>query len=217
MQKFKISTNYGYVVTRIISDHPDCLVATLKIVDTRVNPPQRRYARIYVTLPNIHREVVKCMSSKEVSDRVSGFDWKTLRKMARNTTRRIGVGRLLSAAKKVSSEADSYGSAIYPPLGVTYNAIKRASRLLSDAENGSSSAIAIIQAIRSGAERGSQKHQKAAKVILSLYEASKKMDVNSWLSSRVSGWGSRYESSAPSSRSFVAPTRSLSLYRSGLR
>lgn len=213
MQKFKMATRYGYVIVRIISEHPDCLVAVIKIVDTRVSPPQCRHARIYVTLQNIRREVVKSFVQEGLADPVSGLDWKDLRRHTRTLAKRVGAERLMNVVRKISNEADKYGSAIYPPLGVTYNAIKKANRLLKKAAAGSTSAENILKAIRSGAERGNLAHQKAARVILTLFEASKNMNVDNWLSSRVCGWG---VSDIPSRR-FIAPSRSMSFYRSGLR
>lgn len=214
MQKFKVGTRYGFVIVRIISEHPDCLVAVIKVVDTRVSPPQCRYARIYVTLQNIRREVVKSFMAEGLTDPVSGLDWKELRQHTRSLAKRVGVERLMNVVRKVSNEADKYGSAIYPPLGVTFNAIKRANRLLKRAAAGSTAAENVLKAIRAGAERGSPAHQKAARVVLTLFEASKSMDIDDWLSNRVCGWS--VNNLAPNRR-FVAPSSSMSLYRSGLR
>ncbi len=214
MQKFKMATRYGYVIVRLISEHPDCLVAVIKIVDTRVSPPQCRYARIYVTLQNIRREVVKSFMQEGLTDPVSGLDWKELRQHTRSLAKKVGAARLMNVVSKVSSEADKYGSAIYPPLGVTFNAIKRASQLLKKAEAGSTAAENVLKAIRSGAERGNLAHQKAARVVLTLFEASKNFDIDDWLSSRVCGWDA---GNIRLNRQLVAPSRSMSLYRSGLR
>jgi hypothetical protein len=217
MEKFKLPTSYGYVVVRFVVEHPDCLAAIIKICDTRVSPPQCRYARVFVTLPNIRAEVFKGFSARGLTDGVAGFDWQSLKKMARKTARKVGGERLMNVVQKVAKDASSYGSAIYAPLGVTYNAIKKANSLLQKAESGVPVAIKVLEKIRRGAEAGDDSYKKTAKLVLTLYNASKKFSIDEWLSNRVSGWGSHYDRVS----SYLPPKSSGGFfggfYRSGLR
>lgn len=208
---FKLRTQYGYVCVRVSSETPDSITAILKIVDTRVSPPHCRYAKICVSLQNIRKEVIRCLHEKGLTDPVSGFSWKDLKRMTKATTRKVGSARLLNVVKKISTEADKYSSSIYPPLGVSYSEIRKASQLLRRAESGSKAAEGVIMKIKRGAMRGLPDYQKAAKVLVTLHEASKSIDIDTWLSARVSGLGGRQHS-----RTAIAIGSSSSFYRAGL-
>lgn len=182
MGKFRIDTAYGGLIAKTYITENSVLCADVFIVDKRVNPPHVRKGKIVVPLKPIAQE-----SMSELSDKV-GWGWSDIKKAAKAVARKVGAQRLYHVASKVAQDASKYAGAIYPPLGVTYTALKKANDLLKDASSGSQKALKKIENIRKMAEKGNLAYAKAAKVLVALHEAGKKFDIDEWLVAQVSGW-----------------------------
>ena len=170
----RFSSEHGYTEAKIyrqLNTGKAFIVADVRHVDTRSHPYHTQTFKIVANLREIYREVQAAFSNSV------GWNWKDIKKAANGVTKKVGLSRIVGVIKKVSEDAATYGSAIYPPLGVTYNAIKQAGRLLKQAENGVVSAKRQIEGIRNLAEKGNKAAIGAARVLLVLNSARKHIDL----------------------------------------
>lgn len=163
-----------------------CLCANIYCHDEREGVPDNQRTRkfsVILPLSNLKSEVLAAF------DNSVGFSWSSIKAVVSKTIKSVGTSRLLSAATDIAQKAATYGSAIYPPLGVTYNAISKASKLLSDAKAGKRHALKKIKAIRKEAEAGNLAAAQASKVLMVLNKIGNRVNIDRWITeNKFSGW-----------------------------
>lgn len=162
-----------------------CLCANVYCHDERPGVPENQKTRKFsVILPlyELKKEVLAAF------DNSIGLSWGSIKRAVNKTVKAVGASRILNVASDIAQKAATYGSAIYPPLGVTYNSISNASKLLSQAKSGKRYALKKIAAIRKEAESGNLAAAQASKVLMVLNKVGT-INIDKWITeNKFSGW-----------------------------
>lgn len=162
-----------------------CLCANIYCHDERTGVPENQRTRKFSVILPLHELKTEVLAA---FDNSVGLSWSSIKRAVNKTVRTVGSSRLLSVASNIAQKAASYGSAIYPPLGVTYNSISNASKLLSQAKSGKRYALKKIAAIRKEAESGNLAAAQASKVLMVLSKVGT-VNVDKWITeNKISGW-----------------------------
>lgn len=144
---------------------------------------QTRYLKI--NLRPIRSVVLNALSNQV------GWSWRDVKRSATKLVRKVGSRKLLNQVTKVLNDPRfakgmALASTVYPPLGITYGAVRASAKLVDAASSGSGGALERIQKIRTLAESGNIEALKTVRAMNSMYQAKKTgADIGAWYDSIV--------------------------------
>lgn len=147
----------------------------------------------------IHQALTRWHNRQHGSAAIKGFSWGDLVKSAHKIAEKVGAKKLISKTKEILSDPRfakgmALASTIYPPLGISYAAVRSAAKLVDEARSGVEGATEKIATVKAIAEQALAKAQrgltlskrdlnaiKSTRAMSALYRAAKDgHDIQGW-------------------------------------
>jgi hypothetical protein len=159
------------------SAESDSIIASLRMRG------QARYFKI--NLQPIRSIVINALNNQV------GWSWRDVKRASKKLVKKVGNRKLLSQVNKIMNDPRfakgmALASVVYPPMGITYAAVKASAKLVEAASAGNGSAIDRIKKIKALAENGDLEALKTVKAMGAMNAAKKGgANIGHWADSLV--------------------------------
>lgn len=120
-----------------------------------------------------------------------GWSWRDVKRASKKLVKKVGNRKLLTQVTKIMNDPRfakgmAMASMVYPPMGITYAAVKASAKLVDAASSGNGNAIERIKKIKALAESGDLEALKTVRAMGSMNEAKKSgANIGHWADSLV--------------------------------
>jgi hypothetical protein len=136
--------------------------------------------KLALPLGRIQKRVLKYLANN------TGWGWSDIKKSARSITSKVGAKRMAKLVNKIVTDPRfksgmGFAGTIYPPLGISYGAVRASANIITAARQGDVKAQEAIITIADRAKAGDPKAAKIARAMMSINQVAKKgADVSGW-------------------------------------
>lgn len=178
-----LKINYGKTIAVVDCKYypeKDCIAGTLYLYNAR-NPKDVIYkANLALCLADIRKQVRSMLNNRV------GWSWKQLKRSASKIVKRVGSKQFLRDIHKIATDpriakVAALSGTIYPPLGISYAAVRGGAALLDGVTKGDPEAQAKLVNIAEQAREGNIEAVKLARALSAMYKAKQSgTDISGW-------------------------------------